>query len=153
MLAKDIMTKDVLTVKTDMTVRDLADFLVKNSISGVPVVDNERNIVGIVTENDLIRQNTPLHIPTVINILDSFFYLESPKHFEKELSRMVATTVEELCTKEIVSVGQNATIKEIARIMESSKGGHLIPVLDGKKIVGIIGKADVVRAIANGDMY
>jgi len=150
MLAKDIMTKDVLTVKPDMSVRDLADFLVKNTISGVPVVNDEGKIVGIVTENDLIRQNVPLHIPTVVTILDSFFYLNSPKHFEEELNRMVAVTVKELCTEDVVTVEKDTPIKKIANIMESGKAGHLLPVVEGGKLVGIIGKADLVKAIAAG---
>jgi len=150
MLAKDIMTKDVLTVKPDMSIRDLADFLVKNNISGVPLVDDKGSIIGIVTENDLIRQNVPLHIPTVVTILDSFFYLNSPKHFEEELSHMVAATVKELCTKNVVTVEKETPIKKIANIMESGKAGHLLPVVEKGKLVGIIGKADLVKAIAAG---
>ena len=152
MFAKDIMTKEVLTVKPDMSIRDLADFLVKNKISGVPVVDDGNKVIGIVTENDLIRQNVPLHIPTVITILDSFFYLGSPKNFEEELNRMVAATVSDLCTKKVISVEENTPVKKIANIMESGKAGHLIPVVENGKIVGIIGKADIVRAIAKGDI-
>ncbi len=150
MFAKDIMTKDVLTAKEDMTVRELADFLVKNNISGVPIIDSDNNIIGIVTENDLIRQNTPLHIPTVVTILDSFFYLGSQKSFEEELSRMVAVTVKELCTKEVITVDEDTPVAEIAKIMEDKKGGHLIPVVKNGKLVGIVGKADIVKVIAKG---
>ncbi|MBU0729445.1 MAG: CBS domain-containing protein, partial [Proteobacteria bacterium] len=86
--ARDIMTKDVITVSPDMPVDKLASILFENGISGVPVVDEDGKLLSIVTENDLIDQTKKVHIPTVLTILDSFIYLENPGKFEKEIKKM-----------------------------------------------------------------
>ena len=69
--AKDIMTTEVISVQKDTTVTELAEILWKNKISGAPVLDDDGNVVSVVTESDLIDQNTKVHIPTMVSILDS----------------------------------------------------------------------------------
>lgn len=145
--AKDIMTRDVVTVKPDTSIQELASLLVKNQISGAPVVDDAGALVGIVTENDLITQNKRMHIPTVIGFLDAAIYLESSKKFADEVKRVTATKVAEIMVKKVVSIDESATLIDIATIMAEKKV-HLLPVLTGGKVSGIVGKRDVVRAIA-----
>jgi CBS domain-containing protein len=145
--AKDIMTKNVITVKPDTSLSELASILVKNKISGVPVVDKAEALFGIVTENDLISQNTRLHIPTVVSFLDAVIYLESSKKFEQEVKRMTATKVEEICTRKVITITEDTTVTDIATIMTEKKV-HLLPVLKSGKITGIVGKRDMVRAVA-----
>lgn len=147
--AKDIMTKDVITVKKDTGVSELADILTKNRISGAPVVDDSGRLLGVVTESDLVEQSKSLHLPTVFTILDSVIFLESAKHFEKELKKMTGAKVEDVYTEKPVAVNLDTPIREIATIMAEKKV-YTIPVVDGDKLVGIIGKADVVRASAKG---
>ncbi|MEW6602916.1 MAG: CBS domain-containing protein [Nitrospirota bacterium] len=143
--AKDIMTKNVITVRPEATVEELARLLMEHKISGVPVVDERNNITGIVTENDLIRKNKRLHIPTVIRLFDAYIMLGSGKA-EEEIKKMAATTVEEICTKEVVSIKEETSLEDIATIM-AEQHIHLLPVLGGSTVVGIVGKADVVRAM------
>ncbi len=145
--AKDIMTKDVITAKPETTVEELARLLMINKISGVPVTDDNKKLIGIVTENDLIRQNKRLHIPTVIRLFDAFILLGSGR-MEEEIRKMAAITVDEICTKKVVSITEETTLDEIATIM-AEQHIHLLPVLGGNKVVGIVGKADMVRAMAN----
>jgi CBS domain-containing protein len=144
--ARDIMTRKVIAAKPQTTIRELARILIDNKISGVPVVDDEGDIVGIVTEHDLISQNKRLHIPTVIRLFD-FFYMPNQKEIEEEIKVMAATTVGEICSKEVITVTEGTLLDEIATYM-AEKMIHLIPVVRGKKPVGIIGKYDIVRAIA-----
>ncbi|MBI5740886.1 MAG: CBS domain-containing protein [Nitrospirae bacterium] len=143
--AIDIMTKDVVTVGPGTTVEELARVLMERKISGVPVVDDDGKLVGIVTENDLIRQNSRLHIPTVIRLFDAFILLGSGR-MEDEIKKMAATTVGEICTRKVVSITEETSLDEIATIM-AEQHVHLLPVLRGKAVTGIIGKADMVRAI------
>lgn len=143
--AKDFMTKNVITVKPEATVEELARLLIKYKISGVPVVNDENHLVGIVTENDLISQNKRLHIPTVIRLFDAFIVLDSDKT-EEEIKKMAATTVGEIFTKSVVTITEETPIQEVATIM-SEKKIHLLPVLRDKAVVGIVGKADVVNAM------
>ena len=115
--AKDIMTKEVITVTTDVTIEGLARILTKHDISGAPVVDEEGKLIGIVTESDLIKMEQRLHIPTVINIFDAVIYLGSSKKFEDDIKRMAATTVGYIFRKDVVTITESATIEEIATIM------------------------------------
>lgn len=146
--AKDIMNKDVVTVKPDTSLEELAGLLVKNQISGAPVVDEGGALFGIVTENDLIDQNRRLHIPTVVGFLDAAIYLESSKKFAEEVRRVTATKVGDICNRKVVTVAEDATLTDIATIM-SEKKVHLLPVLRSGRVVGIVGKRDVVRAVAS----
>lgn len=144
--AKDIMTKSVTTVRTTTTIEDLARTLMEHKISGVPVVDDDENLIGIVTENDLISRDKRLHIPTVMRLFDSFIMLESPGRIEKEIKKMTAITVNDIYTKEVITVTEGTPVQDIATIM-SEKKVHLIPVVEGKKILGIIGKIDLIKGI------
>ncbi len=147
--AKDFMTKDVITVRPEATVEELARLLMKNKISGVPVVDDRNHLNGIVTENDLISQNKRLHIPTVIRLFDAFIVLGSNK-VENEIKKMTAANVHEICTSKVVSITEETSLEEVATIMSEQKI-HLLPVLKDEVVVGIVGKADVVRAMTYED--
>ncbi len=145
---KDIMSKNVVTISPKATVEELARLLIKHKISGVPVVDNAKNLVGIVTENDLINQNKRLHIPTIIRLFDAFIVFGSGR-MQEEIKRMTASKVDEICTKEVVSITEETSLEEVATIM-SEKNIHLLPVVRDSVVVGIVGKADVVSATIYG---
>jgi len=145
LLAKDIMTADVIAAKPATTVEELARILIEHKISGAPVVDDENRLVGIVTEHDLIRKNKRFHIPTMIRLFDAYFLLDSDK-VEDDIKKMVAITVDEICNKKVVSIAEDTTLEEIATIM-SEQNIHLLPVLNNGVVVGIVGKADVVRSM------
>ncbi len=147
LIAKDIMTRDVLCVRPDTSIEELSSILVKNEISGVPVVDGAGSLYGIVTENDLISRNKRLHIPTVVSFLDAAIYLESSKKFEQEVKRLTATKVGDICSRKVVTITEDTTVTDIATIMHEKKA-HLLPVLREGKVVGIVGKRDMVKAVA-----
>jgi CBS-domain-containing membrane protein len=144
--AKDIMTKDVITVRPDATIDDLARLLVKHDISGVPVVDDKGRLRGIVTENDLITKNSRLHLPTILRLFDAYIPLGTSR-LESDIKRMAALTVDEICSKEVVTVDEEASVEYVATLMTEKKI-HLLPVLREGKIVGIIGKKDLIKGIA-----
>ncbi len=142
--AGDIMTTEVITVKEETPLKELAEILYKNHINGVPVVDDEGLLIGIICESDLVRKDKKLHIPTVVALFDAVFYLESSKTLEKEIKQISATTVSDLFTREVVTVDEKTPIDEIATLMTQKKT-YTIPVMDGKRLVGIVGKGDVIR--------
>ena len=144
--ASDIMTTDVITVQKDTSLKDLAKLLYDNHINGVPVVDADGLLIGIICESDLIRKDKKLHIPTVVAIFDWVLYLERPKKIEKEIRRINATKVEDLYTKKVVTVDEKVPVDEIATIMEQKKIST-IPVMDGDRLVGVIGKTDLLRTL------
>ena len=142
--AGDIMTTQVITVKEETPLKVLARIFYENHISGVPVVDDEGSLKGVICESDLIQKDKKLHIPTVVALFDAVFYLESSKNIEKEIKVISATTVGDLFTREVVTVDEKTPIDEIATIMTQKKI-YTIPVMDGERLVGIVGKGDVIR--------
>ena len=147
--AGQLMTEKVITVTPATPVRELAQTLSENQISGAPVLDDQGMVIGVVTESDLIDQNKKVHIPTVVTILDSFIFLESPDKMEKELKKMVGITVEDIFAHEVISVQKDTPLDEVATLM-AEKRVHTLPVMDGEKLVGVIGKSDIIRTIAQG---
>jgi CBS-domain-containing membrane protein len=142
--AKEIMSKEVITVATDTPVNELADLLWKKKIGGVPVVDDNGKLLGVVTESDLIDQNKKVHIPTVLTILDSMIFLENPAKIDKELKKMTGSTVGDIYSTEVVTVSGETPMYEVATIMANQKV-HTLPVVKNDKVIGVIGKADIIR--------
>jgi len=144
--AKDIMTKDVITLSPDTTVEKAGRLFIDRGMSGAPVVDAEGKLFGVVTENDLISKNRRLHIPTVLRLFDAFIPLGASK-LEEEIKRMTASTVGEICSRDVITVDEEASIEDIATIM-TEKNVHLLPVMGKGKLMGIIGKKNLIRGIA-----
>lgn len=146
-IAQDIMTTTVITVQTDTPIRDVARIFTENNISGVPVVDKQDQVIGIVTESDLIFQNKRWRIPPVITILDSFFFLNSPEKMEKELKKIGGATVGDIFSSPAVTIKPDTPLDEIATLMTEKKI-HTLPVLtESGEMVGIVGKKDIIRTV------
>jgi CBS domain-containing protein len=144
--AQDIMTKDVITVKPATTVIELAQLLASHNIGGAPVLDLSDTLLGVVTESDLIDQKKKIHIPTVVTILDSVFYLENPDKMEKEMKKIAGSTVGDIYSKDPVTVEEDTLIDEIATLM-AEKNVHTLPVMRGDTLVGVIGKKDIIKTL------
>lgn len=147
--AKDIMTGEVVTVTQNTSIKDLSGLFIKHEVNGFPVVDDDGQLIGIVTEKNLIEQNRNLHIPTVISLFDAVIYLESGKKFEEEMKRLSATLVNDIFTPNAVTVSPDTSVPDIATLM-AEKSVHSIPVVEDGKILGIIGKLDVIKGLAEG---
>jgi CBS domain-containing protein len=142
--AKEIMTAEVIAVEPETDVVELANLLWKKKISGAPVVDRDGKLLGVVTENDLIDQSKNVHIPKVITILDTMIFLENPAKLDKEIRKMTATMVKDIYSPDVVTVGEDTPMSEIATIM-ADRSLHTLPVVNGNKLVGVIGKGDIIR--------
>lgn len=145
--AKEIMTKEVITVTESTSIKDLSDLFIKHKVNGFPVIGEDGQLIGIITEKNLIEQGKNLHIPTVIALFDAVIYLESGKKFEEEVKRFNATQVKDIYTSNVVTTSPETGIHEIASLM-AEKGVHSIPVVEGNKILGIIGKLDIIKGLA-----
>jgi CBS domain-containing protein len=142
------METDVVTIGPAATVRELAALLSENNISGVPVTDQDGNLLGVVSEEDLILQDAELHFPHYIQIFDGVIYLQSVKKFEQKLQKAFGTKVADVMTAHPITVGPDATLREVATIM-SQKDVNRLPVVDDEgRLLGIIARGDVLRGIA-----
>ena len=146
-LVRDIMVKEVITVKKDASVEELSELLVKNKISGVPVVDDNGKLVGIATEGDLIIKDSDLHFPRYFKLLDSIIYLESLNKFKKNLKKFLGTKVEDVMTAQIRTVKEETPVSDAANMMIKYNINR-VPVLDSKdELTGIVTRADIVRSM------
>jgi len=144
--AKDIMTRDVITVKQETTIEDFARLIMKQRISGAPVIDDSGRLLGVVTENDLISKNSRLHIPTILRLFDAYIPLGTSR-MESDIKKMAAATVGEICTRDVTTVDEEASVEYIATVM-TEKRIHSLPVLKEGMVVGIIGKKDLIKGLA-----
>ena len=142
----DIMTKEVVTVQGSTTIREIAGIFDKMRFGSLPLVDGDGNLTGIVTASDLIEQGRPLHIPTVISLFDWVIPLESEQSLERDLKRITAQTAAELASKDVVTVAATDHVSTAAEIMSSRKL-HALPVVDGKKLVGMVSRIDIIRTM------
>ena len=140
------MTKNVITVTPATTVTELAQLLASHNIGGVPVLDSSDTLLGVVTESDLIDQKKKIHIPTVVTILDSVFYLENPDKMEKEMKKIAGATVGDIYSKDPITVDEETLIDEVATLM-AEKNVHTLPVMRGDVLVGVIGKKDIIKTL------
>lgn len=147
--AQDIMTREVITINESATVRELAALLLTSNISGAPVVDDSGTVIGVVTESDLIFQNKKVHLPAAFAILDAFVFLESPGKMEQELKKMAGARVGDICSRKLVAVTPETGLDELATLMAEKKI-HTLPVMVEGNLVGVIGKSDIIRTIAQG---
>lgn len=141
------MRTDVVTVPPDMTVEELGRLFIEKDLSGVPIVAPDGRLAGIVTENDLISRNKRLHIPTLLRLFDAFIPLEGFKSVEEEIKKMSSVLVSDICVKDVITITEDTPIDEIATIM-SEKRVHLLPVIKSGKLVGIVGKHELIKGIA-----
>ena len=144
--AKDIMTTAVHSVAEDTDVEELARLFVTTGVNAMPVLDGGGRLKGMVTETDLVEQDKPIHIPTVISIFDWVLYLESEKNFREEVEKITARKVGEICSREVVTCSPETSVSDIAALMVDNKA-HLIPVVEGEKMVGVVARLDIIRAM------
>lgn len=147
MKAGDIMSTQVVTVTKDCNIQEIAEILVKHNISGVPVVDDEEHVLGIVTNKDLLHKDIKPKFPPVVELQGGFIFLGGVKHYNEELKKLVATKAEDIMTRNVITISEDTEVGRIAEIMVE-KDINRIPVTRDKKLVGIIGRADLVKYIA-----
>lgn len=147
LLARDVMVKKVITINKNASVAELTELIIKNKISGVPVVDDCGKLVGIATEGDLIVRDADLNFPRYFKLLDSIIYLESLNKFKRNLRKYLGTKVEDVMTSKVKIVKEDTPVNIVANIMIRNNVNR-VPVLDNDgNLVGIITRADIVKSM------
>ena len=144
MKVRSLMTKDVLTVRTDTPVSDVARLMSDHGVSGVPVLDADDRIVGVITERDLIVRNGRLEMPVFLQILDAYVPLELPGHLKQRLQHMLGTNAEDVMTRDVRTIEPDAEVEDLVELMVKHHANP-VPVLEDGRIVGIISRSDLVR--------
>ncbi len=147
-LARDIMDDHPPSCQPDASVDEIARRFADENITGMLVVDDQQQLLGVITESDLIDQQKNLHVPTAVAIFDMVVPLGEAQ-FEEELARMQAMCAGDLARSDVVTINADADLGEIATIM-ADRDIHHLPVLDGDSVIGMIGKHDVIKALVGG---
>jgi len=147
--AKDIMTTDPLVLSPDDDVTGAAQIMIEKRVNGLPVVDKDGKLIGILCQSDLITQQKTINLPSVFTLLDGFIPLSSTRGLEKEMQKIAALTVGRAMTPNPKAVEPETDVEEIATLMVKKKF-HTLPVVDKGLLVGVIGKEDVLRTILPG---
>lgn len=147
MKVKEIMKKEVVTITKETTVEEIAKILSSNNVSGVPVVDEENRVIGIVTEADLLCKEKDPHIPSYIELLGGIIYIGGLYEYEKELQKLTAFNAERLMTEKVLTIGPEEEVKKAAAFMVENKINRL-PVVDEEgKLVGIVSRSDIIKSM------
>jgi len=144
MKVRDIMTTDPISVRGDTSLKEAARIMVRHKVSGLPVIDDDGRLIGIVTEDDFLRREADRDRPYRPSLLDALFG-------DSEDSTPLAETVAEVMTEKVVTIAPNASIGEAARLMANRNVKRLPVIGDDGTVQGIISRADIVNAFTKPD--
>lgn len=144
----DVMSREPIVVRSETALNEAIQILAERRISGLPVVDDAGLLVGIISETDLMWQETGVTPPAYIMFLDSVIYLQNPGTYERDLHKALGQTVGEVMSKNPITISSDKSLKEAAKVMHDKKV-HRLPVLDSEgQVIGILTRGDIVRAMA-----
>jgi CBS domain-containing protein len=146
----EVMTTDLVTVSPDTTLQEAIQILAEGKISGLPVVDAQGKLVGIISETDLTWQATGVDTPPYVMFLDSVIYLQNPAKHNQEVHKALGQTVGDAMSDRPTTIKAHQLVWEAARIMHEKKVRRLPVVNDQSELVGIITQGDVIKMMAAG---
>lgn len=151
MLIKDIMTKEVITVTEDDTVERCAQLLSTHRLSGLPVVDEEGFVKGIITEGDLLKHNTEVEVPAFLEILGGIIYLSDPNKYYDDVKKSMGIYVRTVMTSDVVTINLNEEIESAAKLLSHEKVKRLPVLNEAGELVGIVARKDVMNYLFSNE--
>lgn len=143
MKARDIMTTEVVTLAPDTPIRQIARTFRRLGITGAPVVEAGQ-IIGIVTEIDLIARHARPHTPRYLPLLDAHIPLGGQREYREIVRRVLGLTARDIMTVPVKTVNADDDLEVVATLMVESKANP-VPVLEDDRLVGIIGHTDLIQ--------
>ncbi len=145
MKARDIMTTEVITFGPDTPIRELARTFREQNISGAPIVENGQ-VIGIVTEVDIIARHARPHYPRYLPLLDAMIPLGGQREYQEILRHVLGLTAKDIMTTPVKTVPADAEIEDVATVMVEDRANPL-PVMDGERLVGILSHTDLIQTL------
>jgi CBS domain-containing protein len=145
---KEFMTKQVISVNEHESIKDLFKLMDKHDILGVPVVDKDGALAGIVTESDLIEHFTTLKNPRSLPILGTLIYLDDISDFNKNLKEHCAEIVQDIMTEKVISLNEDATLQDAIDLMAQKHVNRLPVTAKSGKLAGIVTRSDIIHELA-----
>lgn len=147
-LVSKFMTKKVIAIKENESIKRVFKLMDKHGILGLPVLNDEGAVIGIVTESDLISHFTTLETPKGINILGSIIYLDNIEDFNESLKDHCAEVVKDIMTTDVATIMHSATLSDAINLMGGKEVSRLPVVGEKGELVGIVTRKDIVHEIA-----
>ena len=144
---REVMRLEVPIASPTTTIAELARLMVEHRVPGLPVIA-QGELVGIVTEADLIQREATVDMPSIVSFLDAVIVADAGTPFEEELRRVVATTAEELMTSPVISIRDSATVAEVATLMLQQRINPIPVIDDARQIVGLATRSGLIELIA-----
>lgn len=150
--AAEIMDRDAPSVTAEDDARTAIDLLAKTDLGAVAVVDEDRKVVGIVSESDLILsdEESDLHLPHYLEIMGGIVFIGSMKGFEKRLEKAFATKVSELMTADPIVAHTYEAADRVAKKIADHHHNHLPVVDEDGRFAGMVTRADALAAVVDG---
>ena len=133
--AADIMEKNVITAQKDTSIFDLVDMFVENNVNAIPIVQDDKEIIGIVTDADLLYKEVKPCVPQYVNLLGANIYYGNLKEYQQGFKKLFACTAEQLMTNKVIMAGPDATIEDLTSVM-GEKHLKAIPIGKTKTLRG-----------------
>jgi CBS domain-containing protein len=145
----DVMTPNPITVGPDTVLKDAIQLMADNHVGGLPVVNTDGDLVGILSQSDLMWQTTGIDMPAYIMLLDSVIYLKNPSQYSQEIHKALGQLVKDVMSDHVVTIDPDQSVREAAHLMHDKKVRRL-PVVNGdRQLVGILTRGDIVREMAS----
>lgn len=144
MAVSNIMTRKLITVTADTTIEDISKLIIANRISGVPVVDSDNRVVGMVTQSDIIFRQIH-NEPTFAATTEDLVLLKEGMKAEKRFG--AGNTAKDIMTSPVITAHENDSIREVVELITKEKIKRVVIVDEEGRLVGIVSKMDIVRAL------
>lgn len=148
----DIMERDPVTVRPEDSVEALLRTLREHELPGIPVVNGGGRCIGIVTESDLVLRDEEedLRLPLHIDLFGGTIFLGPVKRFEDRLRKAIAATVEDMMTRDPITVAPDTDLHDAARLIAEHRHNRL-PVVEHGRLVGVVTRLDVLEALVSAE--
>src|SRR3989344_2132776 len=146
---KDVMVKNVISVGPETALIKAAQIIMEHGFDGVPVVDEENKLVGILTDYDLIEKSSSIHLPTFQKILENLKVLkQDSSEFQKEVREVSALKVRDVMNNDPLTLEPETSFEEMVKAFREHQRVNPIPVIDkNKKVVGVVSRFDVLKPL------
>lgn len=144
MQAKEIMSTNVISVPGETTIKEIAEILIEKKISGVPVIDEQENLIGIVTEGDLLRKEANPRTPRYFGILGAVIYYGGMEQYKEDFKKLAALKASEIMTTKVVTAAKETEVSDLANLMVNNNIKR-IPITENAKVIGMVSRADIIK--------
>ena len=148
-LVKDIMTREVISVRPDGSLQEAAEILAKHGFDGVPVVDEKNKLVGILTEYDLVSKGSATHLPTFQKIIQNLgVYSKDKFRFKKDFEDIASLKVKDMMNNDPLILQENATYEDAVTAFRDHHRVNPIPVVNNeRKVIGVMSRYDILKPL------